>query len=88
MAFYKITQRRSVKDDFKRIDQQIIPEIVEKIDALAENSRPIGCKKLKDSQQSYRIRIGDYRVVYHIYDKEKEILIDYIRHRKDAYRKR
>ena len=88
MAFYKITQRRSIKVDFKRIHQQNISEIVEKIDALAENPRPIGCKKLKDSHQAYRIRAGDYRVVYHIDEKAKEILLDYIRHRKDAYRKR
>ena len=87
MVFYKITWRRSIKDDFKRIHQQSIAEIVEKIDALAENPRPIGCKKLKDSHHAYRIRIGDYRVVYHIDENAKEILLDYIRHRKDAYRK-
>ncbi|MHB9013787.1 MAG: type II toxin-antitoxin system RelE family toxin [Ignavibacteriaceae bacterium] len=53
---------------------------------LSANPRPYGYKKLQDSE-FYRIRIGDYRVVYRIKDKELLILVIKIGHRKEIYRK-
>jgi len=56
------------------------------IDALSENPHPVGNKKLKGEYQNfYRIRIGDYRVLYSIKDKIKIIDIRQIGHRKDIY---
>jgi mRNA interferase RelE/StbE len=53
---------------------------------LAGDPRPHGCKKLRAKHDQYRIRIGDYRVIYEIDDKTVTVLIVRISHRKDAYR--
>lgn len=60
--------------------------IVAKIDALQSDPRPTGCKKLQGERDVYRIRIGDYRVVYQIRDKELLILIVRVGHRGEIYR--
>lgn len=53
---------------------------------LAENPRPEGAIKLKGYENEYRIRIGDYRVRYEIYDQEFVVLLLHCKHRKDVYR--
>lgn len=60
--------------------------IVGRIDALQVDPRPSGCKKLRGAYDLYRIRIGDYRVVYQIRDKELLVLIVRIGHRNEVYR--
>ena len=86
MAAYKITFKSSVEKDLRKIDKGEVPRIVSAIHRLSENPRPVNSKKLVGSQQTYRLRIGEYRVVYIIWDKLTEIEIQLVRHRKDAYR--
>jgi mRNA interferase RelE/StbE len=57
-----------------------------KVDALAENPRPAGAKKLKGSSELWRVRAGDYRVIYSIHDDVLLILVVKIGHRGDVYR--
>jgi len=64
---------------------KIQDRIFEAIDALVDNPRPRGCRKLRGRDSQYRIRVGDYRVIYEIDDKTVTVLILRIRHRKDAY---
>jgi mRNA interferase RelE/StbE len=66
-----------------RVDQQ---RIRARIDALAENPRPPGCKKLAGADSLYRIRVGMYRVVYSIEDARLVVLITRIGHRREVYR--
>jgi mRNA interferase RelE/StbE len=54
--------------------------------ALAENPRSPGCKKLKDSEGDWRIRVGVYRILYNIDDSRSTVTILRIRHRKEVYR--
>ena len=54
--------------------------------ALADNPRPPGCKKLKDSEGNWRIRAGAYRILYEINDARSLVTVLRIRHRKEAYR--
>jgi len=56
-----------------------------KIEALAQVPRPPGSKKLKGGKDLWRVRIGDYRVVYSVNDDEKEIQVTRIAHRREAY---
>lgn len=56
------------------------------IERLAENPRPEGCRKLVGSDSSYRIRVGDYRVLYLIEDTVCIVEVERVRHRKDAYK--
>ena len=56
------------------------------IESLDSDARPSGCKKLVGSDHTYRIRIGDYRVVYDIHDDKLIVLVVRVRHRRDVYR--
>jgi len=53
---------------------------------LADNPRPYGCRKLTGSDRDWRIRVGDYRIVYEIDDQVREVRVMRIRHRREAYR--
>lgn len=64
----------------------MITRVVEAVSDLATNPYPPGVKKLVGSEQSYRIRIGDYRVVYEVIENRLVIEIVRVRHRKDVYR--
>ena len=55
---------------------------------LEHDPRLHGCTKLESSEDGYRVRVGDYRVLYVIGDKAKLVTIAHVRHRRDAYRKR
>jgi mRNA interferase RelE/StbE len=86
MESYTISLASSVGSDLKKVDRQAVPRIIAAIDALAEEPRPTGCRKLAGSLHTYRIRIGDYRVIYSVDDGSRDIVIERVRHRKDAYR--
>jgi mRNA interferase RelE/StbE len=64
----------------------VILAIESKIDGLSKEPRPSGCKKLQGSENEYRIRIGNYRVIYTVADVVRIVTIIKIAHRKDAYR--
>ena len=56
------------------------------IQALAQNPRPPGCRKLTGSKNDWRIRVGDYRVVYEIADEIRVVRVNRVRHRREVYR--
>jgi mRNA interferase RelE/StbE len=82
---YKIRVKKSAQKELEQISPPYHQKIIEAIDALAENPRPEGVKKLK-GDEAYRIRVADYRVIYTIEDVVQIIEVQRIRHRKDAYR--
>ena len=86
MDSYSVRFLRPAEKDLRRIEKSRIPTIFEAIESLKENPRPTGCKKLVGSESTYRIRVGDYRVIYTIEDTIRIVEIDRIRHRKDVYR--
>lgn len=83
---YEVEFRHSVKKDLKKIPPHIISIIFSAIEELAQDPYPSGVAKLTDTESYYRIRIGDYRVIYEILMNEQKIIISYIRHRKNAYK--
>jgi len=86
MAFYRVEISKKAAKDLRAIDRKWIPRIVATIETLESDSRPAGCKKLVGSDHTYRLRIGDYRVVYDIHDETLIVLVVRIRHRRDVYR--
>jgi mRNA interferase RelE/StbE len=86
MASCQIEWKASASKEVKRLDRSVVPRVVEAIGRLAENPFPQGCRKLKGSGDTYRIRVGDYRVVYEVVESRLIIEIVRVRHRKDAYR--
>ena len=85
MAEYLVTFNRSAEKELDSLDATLIRRIVTKIDALAKEPRPHGCRKLHGEKYMWRIRIGDYRVIYIINDAEHTIDITGVRHRSKAY---
>jgi len=86
MASCRVELARSAAKDLRGIDRKWIPRIVAAIETLESDPRPPGCKKLVGSDHTYRVRIGDYRVIYDIHDATLIILVVRIRHRRDVYR--
>jgi len=86
MVSYKIEWRRSIKKDLKGISKSEIPKIIGAVQSLSEEPRPTGSKKLSGSEFTYRIRIGNYRVIYEIHDETILIEVVKLEHRKDVYK--
>jgi len=83
---YTIRFKKSAEKELERLPNQMIRRIGKAIDALADNPRPLGSKKLEGQKESlWRIRIGDYRVIYLVEDVIKIVEIRRIGHRKDIY---
>ena len=87
MASYKVCWKRSAKTELKRLDRSIIPKIIEAVEELAREPCPTGSRKLQGSEQLWRIRVGNYRVVYSIETAELTIEIIRVAHRQSAYKK-
>jgi mRNA interferase RelE/StbE len=86
MDSYRIEWKSSAEKELKAIDRQHIPRILEAVESLTINPFPTQSRKLRDVEKSYRIRVGDYRVVYQVDVEEGMVTIYHIRHRKDTYR--
>lgn len=82
---YEIKFARTATKELRSLPSQIIQRIAGKIDQLAEDPRPKNCRKLQGYDNLWRIRIGDYRVVYEISDQIKVVEIRRVRHRRDVY---
>jgi mRNA interferase RelE/StbE len=85
MEPYRLEFAKSVRKELKKIGKRDASRILKVIDGLEANPRPPSCKKLTDSEL-YRIRIGNFRVVYEIFDDRLVILIVKVSDRKDVYR--
>ena len=86
MADYAITFARSARKELERLPDEIAARILEKIETLSQNPRPPGVTKLRGEKNLWRLRVGDYRVVYAIDDPAKAVDVAIVRHRRDVYR--
>ncbi len=83
---YNIILKPSAQKSLIHLPPTIQTRLLDAIQALSDNPRPSGVKKLQSKQDLYRIRVGDYRIVYAIEDNRLLILVATIGHRKDVYR--
>jgi mRNA interferase RelE/StbE len=86
VTMYRVLLERSAEKDLARLSSEIHDRIVVAIRALATNPRPHGCRKLAGGKNDWRIRVGDYRVVYEIADEIRVVRINRVRHRREVYR--
>jgi mRNA interferase RelE/StbE len=86
MSGYKVTFARSARKELQTLPIDVAERVLDKIEALEANARPAGSKKLSGAKDLWRLRVGDYRVIYKIDDKDRIVDIAIIRHRKDVYR--
>ena len=82
---YRIEIRRQAIKDLARIERKDRQKIAAAIDELAQNPRPVGCKRLRN-REGWRIRIGEYRVLYSIKEERLLVLVVRIGHRREVYR--
>lgn len=85
MASYSVLIKPAAVRELETVPRKDRLRIVQKIRALAENPRPVGCEKLSGREQ-YRLRQGRYRIVYSISDPEQIVLVVKIGHRREIYR--
>ena len=85
MASYHVALTLSAEKELKRLSSPLIARIISRLENLVSNPRPPGCKKLKGGDREWRIRVGDYRVVYTIDDSKSQVEVTRIRHRSDVY---
>jgi mRNA interferase RelE/StbE len=86
MATYEVTFATSARKELKRLHEPLRSRLFARIEALGSNPRPAGCRKLEGAEDLWRIRIGDYRVIYSVDDSRRLVDISVVRHRSDAYR--
>ena len=85
MTVYSISFAASAKRELLDLSPEVIGRIRPKINDLAKDPRPPGCKKLQGYRDRWRIRIGNYRIVYAINDAAKTVDVTRIAHRREVY---
>ena len=83
---YRVLLERGAEKDLARLSSEMHDRVIVAIQALATNPRPPGCRKLTGSKSDWRIRVGDYRVIYEIADEIRVVRINRVRHRREVYR--
>lgn len=82
---YKIFLKRSAEKELNNLPEKLHDRIVKRLYSLQVTPRPNNAKKLR-GREGYRIRVGDYRVLYVVDEKQKRIEVYSVAHRKDVYR--
>jgi len=86
MPAYRVEIQRSAERDLDRLSKMLFDRISARLVALAEEPRPPGAEKLA-GLEAFRLRVGDYRVVYEVDDSVRLVIVTRVRHRREVYRK-
>jgi mRNA interferase RelE/StbE len=86
MEPYQINFQPSVEKDLRKLSSENCDRLLARLEELANEPLPVQSLKLKGTDGLYRIRVGDYRIVYEVDLLTKSILIHYVRHRREVYR--
>ncbi|MBI5855692.1 MAG: type II toxin-antitoxin system RelE/ParE family toxin [Nitrospirae bacterium] len=87
MASYNLSYRPSVEKDLQSIPRSVVTRIIARIERLPSDPFPPQSAKLQGAERLYRLRVGDYRIVYEVDSDARHILVQYVRHRRDVYRR-
>lgn len=85
MAGYSLFFKESVRKDLESIPKSDLQRIMERIASLADNPRPLGSEKLS-GQEKYRVRQGNYRIIYSIEENRLIVMVVKVGHRREVYR--
>ncbi len=83
---YRVLLERGAEKDLSRLSSEVHGRVIAALRALANNPRPPGCRKLTGSKNDWRIRVGDYWVIYQIADDIHVVRVNRVRHRREVYR--
>jgi mRNA interferase RelE/StbE len=82
---YAVEVKPSARKELEALPNTVLARVARKIESLGHAPRPAGCKKLKGYKDHWRIRIGDWRVVYIIDDTANTVHVTRIAHRREVY---
>ena len=85
MADYVLVFAKSARRELEALEAAVVQRIFPRIESLAKNPRPAGCKKLRGTRTLWRIRVGDYRIIYSVVDDKQLVDVTAVRHRSEAY---
>ena len=83
---YELHIEHNAEKDLNKIEKTLFIQIISRIKTLADTPRPHGSKKITGSRNDWRLRVGDYRILYEIDNKTKTIKIMRVKHRREVYR--
>jgi mRNA interferase RelE/StbE len=83
---YRLAILPGAERDVRRLPPAILRRVDARLQALTEQPRPPGVRPIEGTQGGLRMRVGDYRILYHVDDAERLITIVRVRHRRDVYR--
>jgi mRNA interferase RelE/StbE len=83
---YRLLIRPAAERDLRALTPTILERVDARIRALADNPRPRGFERLRGPQGGFRLRVGDYRILYDVDDAQHVVMIGRVRHRRDVYR--
>jgi len=86
MADYAVTFARSARKELEALEPPLVARVLARIEALAIEPRPTGARRLQGAPRLWRIRVGEYRVVYSVDDRRAVVDVVRVRHRRDVYR--
>jgi mRNA interferase RelE/StbE len=87
MGSYRIEWKQSTEKELRQLSKDTLARVLQAVAALTDNPTPPSSRKLSGAEKLYRIRVGEYRVVYFIHASVLVIEIVRVRHRRDVYRK-
>ena len=87
MTSYSLSYKPSVEKDLQTIPRTIAARIVARLDRLPSDPFPPQSAKLQGAERLYRLRVGDYRIVYEVDTDAMQIIVQYVRHRREVYRR-
>lgn len=84
MTEFQVVFARLARKELEKLETGVANRVMKKIKGLRENPYPKGCRKIQGEEKAWRIRVGDYRIIYEV--RNEVIDVASIRHRRDAYR--
>lgn len=85
MSSYAVEIKSSARKELESLPNTVLPRLIRKIESFRDDPRPAGCKKLRGYKDQWRIRIGDWRVVYIVDDRARLVSVTRIAHRREVY---
>jgi mRNA interferase RelE/StbE len=83
---YRVLLERAAEKDLARLSSEVHDRVISAIRGLASDPRPPGCRKLSGGKNDWRIRVGNYRVIYEIADEIRIVRVNRVRYRREVYR--
>ena len=84
---YTVQLAPAAKRQLRKLDRSIQDRVVRRLEKLEKDPRPPGVEKMEGDESTYRIRMGEYRIVYEIRDKVLVVLVLKVGHRREVYRR-